>query len=170
MTPLLKLITRVLQALQRVVPWQRTAHLRTGSQGESAAYLFLRSRGYRIVATNFRVPQNRGEIDLIAWDADVLCFVEVKTRTGEGLTPPEAAVDDAKRSHIRGVARGYLRRLRSDQRPPCRFDVVSVTYRDGETQPKLRLIKGAFRWNHRRSREREYVPSPPRRERWSPLK
>jgi len=168
MTWLLRLMMRALQAMQRVMPRQRTAHLQTGSQGEAEAYLFLRSQGYRVVATNFRVPKNRGEIDLIAWDGETLCFVEVKTRTGEGLTPPEAAVDAAKRSHIRTVARGYLRRLPPDQQPPCRFDVVSVTYMPGESRPKLKLIKGAFRWSHRKFREREYFPPPPRREFWRP--
>jgi len=168
MTWLLKLITTVLQAVQRAMPRRRTAHLQTGSEGESAAYLFLRAEGYKIVATNFRVPKNRGELDLIGWDDDVLCFVEVKTRTSEGLTPPEAAVDAAKRSHIRAVARGYLRRLRGENRPPCRFDVVTVMYHDGESRPTLKLIKGAFSWRHRRMRERDYVAPPPRRELWRP--
>lgn len=169
MTWLLKLITRALQALQVVLPWQRSAHLRTGIQGETAAYLFLRSHGYRIVATNFRVPQNRGEIDLIAWDGETLCFIEVKTRTGEGLTPPEAAVDAAKRSHIRAVARAYLRHVPGEQHSACRFDIVTVTYVDSGSQPRLKLIKGAFRWSPRRFREREYFP-PPRREKWQPLR
>lgn len=153
--------------MQCTLSHQRTAHLRTGSDGESEAYLFLRSRGYRIVATNFRVPQNRGEIDLIAWDGQVLCFIEVKTRTGEGMMPPEAAVDAAKRSHIRSVARAYLRRLPTEQHPACRFDVVTVTYGDKQTLPRLKLIQSAFRWSYRRSRDWEYV-APPRRERWRP--
>ncbi len=134
MTWLLKLITQTLLQVQRALPQRRTTHLQTGSQGETAAYIFLRGVGYRIVATNFRVPQNRGEIDLIAWDGEVLCFIEVKTRIGEGLMPPEAAVDAAKRSHIRSVARSYLRRLPGEQDPPCRFDVVSVTYPHGRRQ------------------------------------
>lgn len=167
MTWLLRLITRALQRMQRLIPRQRTAHLRTGIEGEGAAYLFLRSQGYRVVATNYRAPHNRGEIDLIAWDADTLCFVEVKTRTSEGLTPPEAAVDAAKRAHLRSVARAYLRRLQTEQRPACRFDVVTVTYEDGEREPALKLIKSAFRWSDRTPRERQYFP-PPRRESWRP--
>ena len=153
MTWLLKLITQTVQYVQGILPRRRTAHLQTGSQGETAAYIFLRKKGYRIVATNFRVPQNRGEIDLIGWDGEVLCFVEVKTRVGEGLMPPEAAVDAAKRAHVRSVARSYLRRLPGEQDPSCRFDVVSVTYPHAGAKPMLRLIKGAFRWSRRRSRE-----------------
>lgn len=168
MTWLLKLITQTLLQVQRALPQRRTPHLQTGSQGETAAYIFLRGVGYRIVATNFRVPQNRGEIDLIAWDGEVLCFIEVKTRIGEGLMPPEAAVDAAKRSHIRSVARSYLRRLPGEQDPPCRFDVVSVTYPQVGAKPMLRLIKSAFNWQSRRSRDWEYIAPPPRRESWSP--
>ena len=83
MTWLLKSITKALQAMQRAVPRKRAGHLQTGSQGETEAYLFLRGQGYKIVATNFRAPQDHGEIDLIAWDGDTLCFIEVKTRIGE---------------------------------------------------------------------------------------
>ena len=169
MTWLLKLITRIVQQAQDFLPQRRRQHLETGSQGETEAHLFLRGLGYRIVATNFRVPQNRGEIDLIGWDREVLCFVEVKTRVGEGMMPPEAAVDAAKRSHIRSVARSYLRRLKGEQNPPCRFDIVSVTYSDGTGRPTIRLIKGAFRWSSRRSRDWEYVARP-RREKWQPLR
>jgi len=166
---LLRLLTRGVQLVQGMLPRRRTAHLETGSQGETAAYLFLRSSGYRIVATNFRVPRNRGEIDLIGWDGEVLCFIEVKTRVGESMLPPEAAVDNAKRSHIRSVARSYLRRLRGKQNPPCRFDIVSITYQEAERRPTIKLIKGAFRWSNRRPPEWEYA-APLRREKWQPLR
>jgi putative endonuclease len=75
---LLTYITRALRFLQDAVPTRQTLHLRTGRAGETAAYLFLRQQGYRIITTNFRTRANRGEIDLIGWDGDVLCFVEVK--------------------------------------------------------------------------------------------
>jgi putative endonuclease len=57
------------------------AHYKTGKRGEQAAYFHLRKLGYTMVARNFRSPRCKGEIDLIGWDKDVLCFVEVKTRT-----------------------------------------------------------------------------------------
>ncbi|MGA7337409.1 MAG: YraN family protein, partial [Candidatus Sulfotelmatobacter sp.] len=73
------------------------AHHRTGRRGEEAAYFHLRMLGYTMVARNFRSPRSRGEIDLIGWDHDVLCFVEVKTRTTRDVKPGEAAVDRHKR-------------------------------------------------------------------------
>jgi putative endonuclease len=52
--------------------------------------------------------------DLIGWDADVICFVSVKTRTTRDLKTPDAALDRPKR---REVARQFLRRfhLRSNR-------------------------------------------------------
>jgi putative endonuclease len=93
------------------------------------------------VARNFRSPHRRGEIDLVGWDKDVLCFVEVKTRTTHDVKPAEAAVDRDKRHALTAVARDYLRHLP----PSCqwRFDVVSVYY-EQSTQPQFELFQNAF--------------------------
>ena len=111
----------------RTLPADNVAqHLRTGRRGEEAAYFYLRKRGYTMVARNFRSPNRRGEIDLIGWHHDMLCFVEVKTRTTRDVKPAEAAVDRDKRRELVAVAREYLRHLP----PSCqwRFDVISVYY------------------------------------------
>src|SRR5437764_9897315 len=102
------------------------AHLKVGTKGEEDAYFHLRKIGYVIVSRNFRSPRCRGEIDLIGWNRDVLCFIEVKTRTTRDVKAAEAAVDRHKRREVAQVARDYLRRLP----PSCqwRFDVVSVYY------------------------------------------
>lgn len=80
-------------------------HQRIGRRGEEEAYFRLRKLGYMMVARNYRSPRRRGEIDLIGWDGDVLCFVEVKTRTTRDVKPAEAAVDHDKQYELRGVAR-----------------------------------------------------------------
>ena len=126
-------------------------HLSTGKQGEVEAYLHLRARGYRIVATNFRVPYDRGEIDIIGWDHGVLCFIEVKTRTSADFAPPSTAVDPDKKKHIRSVARQYLRRLSVDRIPMCRFDIVSVVLGNDAGRPRITVHKGAFSWNTART-------------------
>ena len=168
MTWLLSRIMEVLHWLARLNPKARTAHLRTGSRGETAAYIFLRRLGYRVIATNFRAPKNRGEIDLIAWDAGVLCFIEVKTRVGEGLFPPEASVDAAKKAHLRSVARAYLRRLPGDRNPPCRFDVVSVSYPEAGNKPEIRLLKSAFHWRRQTFRDSATFSRPRPSGSWRP--
>jgi putative endonuclease len=118
------------------------AHYRTGRRGEEAAYFHLRGLGYVMVARNFRSPRCRGEIDLIGWDDDVLCFVEVKTRTTLDVKPGEAAVDRHKRRLIAAVAREYLRRFP----PSCqwRFDVVSVYYPESKaSQPQIEVFRNS---------------------------
>jgi putative endonuclease len=131
------------------------AHLALGKRGESEALFYLQSLGYRFVAANFRVPYNRGEIDLIGWDGDVVCFIEIKTRTDDSFAPPSTAVTGAKRKHILSVAKRYLRRLSGVKRPSCRFDILSIVpAASGESQMTLR--KGAFTWDDAGPRRRQH--------------
>lgn len=128
---------RVTQAILRILDWRSPrsthvpAHLVTGRRGEEDAYFYLRRRGYTIVARNYRTARHHGEIDLIGWDRDVLCFIEVKTRTTREVKPAEAAVDRKKRHDLRVVIHDYLRALprkRFPEPPQWRFDVVTVYY------------------------------------------
>src|SRR5215467_308509 len=96
----------------------------TGRSGEEEAYFYLRRLGYVMVARNWRSPHHKGELDLVGWDGDVLCFIEVKTRSSRDFIPAEAAVDHEKQRALAAIARDYLRRLSGH--PPTRFDVVSV--------------------------------------------
>ncbi|HTA25440.1 MAG TPA: YraN family protein [Terriglobales bacterium] len=123
-------------------PDNSPAHLRIGRRGEEDVYFFLRRRGYVVVARNFRSPNRRGEIDLIGWDEDVLCFIEVKTRTAHDMKPAEAAVDREKQRNLILVAREYLRHMA----PSCqwRFDVVSVYYEGQSRQPQFEVFRSAF--------------------------
>lgn len=95
-----------------------------------------------MVARNYRSPRRRGEIDLIGWERDVLCFIEVKTRTTRDFKPAEAAVNHDKQHELRGVCREYLRHLRVA--PTWRFDVVSVYYDQQSGKPDMELFKNAF--------------------------
>ena len=117
-------------------------HHKTGRRGEEEAYSRLRKLGYGMVARNYRSPRRRGEIDLIGWDGDVLCFVEVKTRTTRDVKPAEAAVDHDKQYELRAVAREYLRRLPSDLN--WRFDVASVYFENAAGGADFELFKNAF--------------------------
>lgn len=122
-------------------PDERPKHLRTGRRGEEEAYFYLRKLGYEVAARNFRTARYPGEIDLIGWDDDVLCFVEVKTRTSQDVKSAEAAVDRHKRREIAQVARDYLRRMP----PECqwRFDIVSVYYDGRSARPQIDVFRNA---------------------------
>jgi putative endonuclease len=88
----------------------------------------------------------RGDVDLIGWDGDCLCFVEVKTRTKRDLSPAESAVDEDKRNMLRGLARAYLRTFPESERRsiPVRFDVVSVYSIGGANE--FEVFERAFGW------------------------
>jgi putative endonuclease len=120
---------------------KRPEHQRTGRRGEEDAYFHLRKLGYLMVARNYRTPRHRGEIDLIGWDRDVLCFIEVKTRTSHDVKPAEAAVDRHKRREIAQVARDYLRHLPLECQ--WRFDIVSVYYDGRSRRPQIEVFRNA---------------------------
>ncbi|WP_345945176.1 YraN family protein [Granulicella sp. dw_53] len=122
-------------------------HLLTGLRGEREALFHLRGLGYVVVARRWKSVRLRGDVDLIAWEGDCLCFIEVKTRTGhDPMEPAEAAVDSQKQEMLRRMARAYLRgfprRMRSEVR--VRFDVVSVYLQPGGMEFEVR--RGVFGW------------------------
>jgi len=116
---------------------QLPAHLATGLKGEDAAFFYLRRKGYTVVARRWSPGTEPGDIDLIAWQGPILCFVEVKTRTAHDRSPAEAAVDDHKRRMLRSLARHYVRQLPGEGWPPLRFDIVSVYLVPGQAQDFL---------------------------------
>jgi len=141
---LTKLAVRVLDGAAKLTlrPPAGARHLETGRRGEEEAYFHLRRLGYVMVARNYRSPRRHGELDLIGWDGDVLCFVEVKTRTTRAVMPAEAAVDAEKQRDLALVAREYLRRVAGS--PAWRFDVVSVYLEEAAGAPEITLFKNAF--------------------------
>jgi putative endonuclease len=119
---------------------RRSGEPRTlGRTGEEAAVRYLQEQGYRILERNFRC--RFGEIDLIARDAGVLVFIEVKTRRSHTFGPPAMAVTAAKQRHLIKAAQLFLSRT-GRHHEVCRFDVISVEM-DG-AEPHLEIIKNAF--------------------------
>ncbi|HXZ79444.1 MAG TPA: YraN family protein [Terriglobales bacterium] len=138
-----KLADRIVSALPgRSQPQNRPQHLLTAEAGEDAAYFYLSRLGYRIVARRYHSSRVRGDIDLIGWDGDVLCFVEVKTRTTRSVMPAEAAVNHAKKRYLSRLAQEYLRRL--PVIPAFRFDILSVYCENQTSTPEFHLYKNAF--------------------------
>jgi putative endonuclease len=138
----------VLNALDRIASKGKgtATHLQTGRRGEEDAYFYLRRHGYIMVARNFRTARHHGEIDLIGWDKDVLCFIEVKTRTTHDVKPAAAAVDRKKRHNIQAVIGDYLRSLpgrQFPQLPQWRFDVITVYYEGRAPRPAFELFQNA---------------------------
>ena len=121
-----------------------------GKLGEAYAAAYLEQRGYRLLAANFPLPVGRNlrgavvnnEIDLVAYDGETLCFVEVKTRASDWFAPPQVNVDLRKRRQVTRAARAY-RRMFELENETYRFDVVTVVLPDDST-PQIELIKNYF--------------------------
>jgi len=125
------------------------AHLLTGIDGERAAFFHLRRKGYVVVARRWSAGNLPGDIDLIAWQGPMLCFIEVKTRTARDMTPAEVAIDQHKRDILRRLARRYIHQLPGEAAPPVRFDVVSVYLVPGKAK-EITLYENFFGWSERR--------------------
>jgi putative endonuclease len=119
-----------------------------GARGEALAIERLEQRGYRIVAANFSLPIGRNtrdvvvnaEIDVVAYDGPILCFIEVKTRASDEIAAPLTNVDRRKRRQIARAARGY-RRMFGLIDSPFRYDVVSVIAKPDDTRPRIEIHK-----------------------------
>jgi putative endonuclease len=129
----------------------RPAHLTTGMRGEDAAYFYLRRKGYIVVARRWSPGHQPGDLDLIAWSGELLCIVEVKSRTAHDMTPAEAAVDAHKRKMMRRLGRQYVRQLPMEMPPQVRFDVISVYMVPGEPKEFVHF-EAAFGWGDKDER------------------
>lgn len=123
---------------------QEARHLVTGRRGERAAFFYLRRLGFVVTARGWRTPRARGDLDLIAWEKDVLCFIEVKARTTRAVAPAEAAVDGEKKRMLRKMAHYYMRQL-PQKDVPVRFDILSIYFEAGKSAD-FELFRGAFGW------------------------
>ena len=124
-----------------------------GKLGEAYAAAHLEQLGYRLVAANFTLPVGRNlrgavvnaEIDLVAYDGDTLCFVEVKTRASDWFAPPQVNVDLRKRRQITRAARAYRRMLGVEDQP-YRYDVVTVIPNDSDpSTPQIELLRNFWK-------------------------
>ncbi|MBK21708.1 MAG: endonuclease [Flavobacteriales bacterium] len=97
-------------------------HNQLGEEGEKIAVNYLKSRGYIIHHTNWRMSHL--EVDIIAEDNGELVFIEVKTRSSNKYGEPEEAVNDQKERDLLRLASVYLENLQLEV--PARFDIISI--------------------------------------------
>lgn len=117
-----------------------TPAMRLGRGGEAEAARYLTRQGYRLLAQDVRV--RHGQIDLVARDGDVLCFIEVKTRRGDARGAAVEAVTPAKQRQMVRAAMYFVAQQRLP-RTAMRFDVVAVTTTD-DGRCSCRLVRNAF--------------------------
>jgi putative endonuclease len=112
---------------------------RRGRRAESRAAWWLRLKGYRILARDFRT--HVGEIDLIARRGRVLVWVEVKARPS--LQEAHEAVGARQRRRIVRAAASFLQQRPHLGKLDQRFDVVLIAPRRWP-----RHISDAWRGDH----------------------
>ncbi|MCL2096370.1 MAG: YraN family protein [Oscillospiraceae bacterium] len=117
-----------------------------GNTGENIARLFLESKGYEIIAKNYRGL--RKEIDIIAKRDGDLIFAEVKTRSSGSFGVPSESVNITKQRHIITAAKKFLsddyknNRLFSGLQP--RFDIIEIYINKKTGKNYVRHLKEAF--------------------------
>ncbi len=109
-----------------------------GRASERDAERWLGAQGYRIVDRN--VFRKTGEIDLVALEGDVLCFVEIKARANRSFGRAVESISLAKQKKLARTAAGYL--VANPHEGPCRFDVLAMDLENGKW--RFTLIRDAF--------------------------
>jgi len=115
-----------------------------GYQAEEIASNFLRKKGFKILARNFRTKI--GEIDIIAlkekrkfffFKKQSLHFVEVKSGRESFYFFPEFKVNSRKRKKIAQVAEIWLSQNKKLKTLPIQIDVLSLIF---DKEQKLKEI------------------------------
>ncbi len=121
---------------------------RLGARGEQLAREHLLRAGYSLVECNFRC--RIGELDIVAADSRALVFCEVKTRIAGGRTGPVGpleAIGPAKQRRLRLLAREWLHRRSTSERPALallRFDAIGITLDARGALVRLEHVEDAF--------------------------
>lgn len=116
--------------------------MKRGEAGEELAVNHLLGLGCRLAERNWRSGRS-GEIDIIAYEGEVLVFVEVKARGRGSLGGPLEAVTPAKKRRISRLAKDYLYRTGLYGMVDCRFDVIAIE--KGPGGMRLEHVRDAFR-------------------------
>jgi len=113
---------------------------KTGNEGEQLALAYLKNNGYKIIEQNYRT--RFGEIDIVALDGEIVCFIEVKTRSSVNFGMPVESITNLKKKKMIRTAFSYLRFKKWEERE-ARFDVVSILLKSGQ-KTEIEIIKNAF--------------------------
>jgi len=119
--------------------WSKKDNLRKGKAGEETACRYLRRRGFRILARNYRSPF--GELDIVATRGGQIVFCEVKTRTLGDAEEALGSVDATRRRRMAQAASHFLDREGASC-SHCRFDVIALLREGGKW--KIMHVEDAF--------------------------
>ena len=96
-----------------------------GQNGEGFVCERMQAEGFQILDRNIRFKF--GELDIVAKENDILCFVEVRTREDSRMGHPLETISLKKQKTIRRAAEFYLLR-RNITNQAIRFDVAYIVW------------------------------------------
>lgn len=113
--------------------------LDTGRNGENLAADYYRSRGFDVLAVNWR--HSYYEIDLVAAKGPILHIVEVKTRRGADFGFPEEAIGHKKLYNL--MKAGVRYQSENPRWRRIQYDVLSIRLHKG-APPEYFLIEDVY--------------------------
>lgn len=111
-----------------------------GRSAEEALAQWLAKRGAKILDRNWRALG--AELDLVAQEGEIVCFVEVRARVGRELGDPAETVQGPKQRQILRAALAYLAAHPELGERAARFDVAGLCWRDGAFE--INYLPAAF--------------------------
>lgn len=120
---------------------QPPAELPLGRRGEDYARRRLEREGWQFVIANWYCPS--GELDLVMWDREVLVFVEVKTRRGEGAGRAEESISAKKANRLLQTGEWFLSEHPEAGDPIWRVDLVAITVDQKKSVVRFSHVKNA---------------------------
>lgn len=113
---------------------------RSGELGERVAEAFLAIKGFEVVGKNVRFC--RREIDILAFDGDVLVAVEVKLRRSRRFGMAAEAIDRRKVKRIQTALGGIIRD--NGLNVHSRMDVVTIDLDNAQSRMTVEHIVGVY--------------------------
>lgn len=114
-----------------------------GKQGEYLAQAYLQARNIEIIATNWHCKL--GEIDIVARDASVLCFIEVRTRRAASTEFALASITPAKRQKMIRAAYAFVADHHLPEETSWRIDIIAIAL-PNQQPPIIDHVEDALDW------------------------
>ncbi|MCD6500671.1 YraN family protein [bacterium] len=113
-----------------------------GNLGEKIARDYLKKKGYKILARNFK--RKWGEIDVVAKKKKSIVFVEVKTILEKQGFFPEDEINWKKKNQLRKIAQIYLQEFKIPFESPWQIDILAIEITSNFKKAKVRHFKNAI--------------------------
>jgi len=113
-----------------------------GRFGEKIARDYLKEKGYKILARNFK--RKWGEIDIVAKKRRNIVFIEVKTIHQKEGFYPEDQIDWRKKRQLIKMAQIYLQEFKISLNSPWQIDIIAIEVSLNSQRVKIKHYKNAI--------------------------